>query len=152
MELIVQNLSRLDESNEEDVQGVYFSMGCIENLVEIRPDIALLICEKTQILKFLLLRLKIKKFDGNKVITLIIPSLSRIPSLTRIPSDTMSTSITHTPSLVVLQRDFIDTTASTRSEPEASVRLDRLPQPFFLLSYECILTHILSLSLTHISS
>ena len=67
LELIVQNLSRLDESNEEDVQGVYFSMGCIENLVEIKPEIALYICERTHVLKFLLLRLKVKKFDTNKL-------------------------------------------------------------------------------------
>ena len=59
LELIVQNLSRLDESNDEDAQGVNSSMGCIENLVEIRPDIAILICERTHILKFLLLRLKV---------------------------------------------------------------------------------------------
>lgn len=67
LELIVQNLSRLDEANDEDAQGVNSSMGCIENLVEIRPDIAILICEKTHILKFLLLRLKVKKFDANKL-------------------------------------------------------------------------------------
>ena len=59
LELLVQNLSRLDESNDEDAQGVNSSMGCIENLIEIRPDIALLICERTHILKFLLLRLKV---------------------------------------------------------------------------------------------
>ena len=56
---MVQNLSRLDESNDEDAQGVNSSMGCIENLVEIRPNIAVLICERTHILKFLILRLKV---------------------------------------------------------------------------------------------
>jgi beta-catenin-like protein 1 len=59
--LLVQNLSRLDESNDEDAQGVNSSMGCIENLVEIRPNIAVLICERTHILKFLILRLKVLK-------------------------------------------------------------------------------------------
>jgi beta-catenin-like protein 1 len=61
LELLVQNLSRLDESNDEDAQGVNSSMGCIENLVEIRPNIAVLICERTHILKFLILRLKVLK-------------------------------------------------------------------------------------------
>ena len=61
LELLVQNLSRLDESNDEDAQGVNSSMGCIENLVEIRPNIAVLLCERTHILKFLLLRLKVRE-------------------------------------------------------------------------------------------
>lgn len=55
----MQNLSRLDESSDEDAQGVNYTMGCIENLVEIRPSIAISLCEKTHILKFLLLRLKV---------------------------------------------------------------------------------------------
>ena len=59
LELIVQNLSRLDESNEEDAQGVHSSLGCIENLVEVRPNVAVLVCERTHMLKFLLLRLKV---------------------------------------------------------------------------------------------
>jgi beta-catenin-like protein 1 len=67
LELIVQNLSRLDEANDEDAQGVYNSMGIIENLVELKPQVAVLICARTQILKFLLLRLKVKKFDANKL-------------------------------------------------------------------------------------
>lgn len=66
LELLIQNLSRLNEDNEEDAQGVYNSLAIIENLVEIRPDIAVLICEKTNILNFLLIRLKEKAFDGNK--------------------------------------------------------------------------------------
>jgi beta-catenin-like protein 1 len=67
LELIVQNLSRLDEANDEDAQGVYNSMAIIENLIELKPEVATLICEKTHILKFLLLRLKVKKFDANKL-------------------------------------------------------------------------------------
>lgn len=66
LELVVQNISRLDEANEDDAQGVYNSLAVIENLVEIRPDIAILVCEKTNILQFLLLRLKEKAFDANK--------------------------------------------------------------------------------------
>ena len=60
LELLVQNLSRLDESSDEDAQGVNYTMGCIENLVEIRPSIAISLCERTHILKFLLLRLKVR--------------------------------------------------------------------------------------------
>lgn len=42
-------------------------MAIIENLVEVRPDIAVTTCAKTHILKFLLVRLKVKKFDANKL-------------------------------------------------------------------------------------
>lgn len=34
-----QNLKRLDETNEEDSQGVHNTMGVIENLVEIDPQV-----------------------------------------------------------------------------------------------------------------
>jgi beta-catenin-like protein 1 len=67
LELIIQNLSRLDEENDEDAQGVFNTMGIIENLIEIRPSLAITVCDKTHILKFLLNRLKMKKFDGNKL-------------------------------------------------------------------------------------
>lgn len=67
LELIVQNLSRLDEANDEDAQGVHHTMAVIENLVDVDPSIAVQICAKTHILKFLLLRLKVRKFDANKL-------------------------------------------------------------------------------------
>lgn len=35
LELLVQNLSRLDESNEEDAKGVNTTMGVLENLLEV---------------------------------------------------------------------------------------------------------------------
>jgi beta-catenin-like protein 1 len=67
LELLVQNLNRLDESkNEEDAQGVYNTLGVIENLIEVDPDFAKTVCEKTQLLSFLLTRLKSKNFDANK--------------------------------------------------------------------------------------
>ncbi len=67
LELVVQNLSRLDEANEEDAQGVHHSMSILENLVELQPALAVTLCEKTHILKFLLQRIKNKKFDANKL-------------------------------------------------------------------------------------
>ncbi len=67
LELVVQNLSRLDEANEEDAQGVHHSMSILENLMEIKPSLSVTLCEKTHILKFLLHRLKSKKFDANKL-------------------------------------------------------------------------------------
>lgn len=67
LELLVQNLGRLDESkNEEDAQGMYNTLGIMENLIEINPEMANTVCEKTQLLSFLLTRLKSKSFDANK--------------------------------------------------------------------------------------
>ena len=67
LELIVQNLTRLDETVEEDAQGVYNTLNIIENLVEIRPTLALTVTEKTHIMKFLLTKLNSKSFDANKL-------------------------------------------------------------------------------------
>ena len=66
LELLVQNISRLDESNEEDAQGVYNTLSIIENLVEIKPEIAVSVCEKTHLMKYLLNRLTVPSFDANK--------------------------------------------------------------------------------------
>lgn len=92
LELIVQNLSRLDEKIEGDATGVYNTFAIIENIgihhislsplmfvlseklialiltpVEVRPDSALMISSKTHILTFLLERLSSKSFDSNKL-------------------------------------------------------------------------------------
>ncbi|EKU22723.1 beta-catenin-like protein 1 [Nannochloropsis gaditana CCMP526] len=66
LELVVQNLKRLDESREEDVRGVNYTLQLIENLVTVRPSLAPLICEKTSFLRVLLTRVKAKRFDDVK--------------------------------------------------------------------------------------
>ena len=67
LELLVQNLSRMDETNEEDSQGVHDSFSILENLLEIRPSLALTMGEKTYIFKFILNRLCENGFDQNKL-------------------------------------------------------------------------------------
>lgn len=68
LELVVQNLGRLDEAtSDEDSQGVHDSLSILENFLEVRPSLALMIGEKTHVLKFLLLRLLAKSFDPNKL-------------------------------------------------------------------------------------
>lgn len=67
VEIIVQNLTRLDESNQEDATGVYNTFSIIENLVELDSGLAPIICEKTHLLKFLLKRLLVKEYDANKL-------------------------------------------------------------------------------------
>lgn len=66
-ELLVQNLSRLDETNDEDAQGVHNTMAIFENFLEIQPDISVHLCEKTYILHYLLNRIRTKNFDANKL-------------------------------------------------------------------------------------
>jgi beta-catenin-like protein 1 len=68
LEVVVQNLSRLDENNNaEDATGVYNTLSIIENLVELDSSIAVDVCEKTHFLKFLLKRLNVKEYDANKL-------------------------------------------------------------------------------------
>ena len=67
LELIVQNLTRLDEKNEEDATGVYNTISIIENLVAVKPTTANMLCTKTHFLTFLLERLAWKVFDSNKL-------------------------------------------------------------------------------------
>lgn len=44
LELLVQNLSRLDESNEEDAKGVNTTMGVLENLLEVHRCLCVCAC------------------------------------------------------------------------------------------------------------
>eukprot|EP01111_Echinosteliopsis_oligospora_P015897 TRINITY_DN6439_c0_g1_i1.p1 TRINITY_DN6439_c0_g1~~TRINITY_DN6439_c0_g1_i1.p1 ORF type:complete len:506 (-),score=148.30 TRINITY_DN6439_c0_g1_i1:214-1731(-) len=67
LELLIQGLGRFDEKQQEDAQAVFNTFSIVENFVEIRPSIANLIVEKTDILQYLLKRIKIKSFDGNKL-------------------------------------------------------------------------------------
>lgn len=67
LEVLVQNISRFDESQQEDAQAVFNSLAILESLVEFQPTIANLVTEKTSILTFLLTRIKVKQFDENKL-------------------------------------------------------------------------------------
>ncbi len=55
LNLLYENISRLDESNESDRAGIYHILGVIENLSS-RPSIASLIGTSTPLIKFLLSR------------------------------------------------------------------------------------------------
>eukprot|EP00026_Physarum_polycephalum_P001295 Phypoly_transcript_01296.p2 GENE.Phypoly_transcript_01296~~Phypoly_transcript_01296.p2 ORF type:complete len:521 (-),score=104.86 Phypoly_transcript_01296:150-1712(-) len=67
LEVLVQNLSRFDETQQEDAQAVFNSFSIIENLIEYKPSVATLITEKTNLMTFLLNRVKAKQFDGNRL-------------------------------------------------------------------------------------
>ncbi len=66
LELLVQNLQRMDEGREDDVKGVLHTLQILENLVTVRPSLASLVCSKTSLLRVLLTRAKAKRFDDIK--------------------------------------------------------------------------------------
>ncbi|GAQ81024.1 beta-catenin-like protein 1 [Klebsormidium nitens] len=67
LELLTQNLSRLDESSPDEASAVYSTLGIVENLVEVSPPVAEMVCERTKLLAWLLNRLKGREADGNKL-------------------------------------------------------------------------------------
>lgn len=66
LELLVQNLLRMSDSDPDEMAAVYSSLATIENLIEVKPAVAELVCEKTKLLKWLMSKIKVKEFDGNK--------------------------------------------------------------------------------------
>ncbi|KAG9299218.1 hypothetical protein G9A89_013866 [Geosiphon pyriformis] len=65
-ELLIQNLRRLDEEETVDKQGVFNTLGVVENLTSFEPSMSEKIVQNTNIMQWILARLKIKGFDSNK--------------------------------------------------------------------------------------
>ncbi|EYU33960.1 hypothetical protein MIMGU_mgv1a004440mg [Erythranthe guttata] len=66
VELLVQNLSRLSDSDPDESAAIYNTLSTIENLIEVKPSVSELVCEKTKLLKWLQARIKVREFDSNK--------------------------------------------------------------------------------------
>lgn len=66
LELLVQNLQRLSDTDPDEMSAVYNSLATIENLIEVKPAVAELVCERTKILRWLLGKIKVREFDSNK--------------------------------------------------------------------------------------
>jgi beta-catenin-like protein 1 len=66
LELLVQNLARLDEGDPDESAAVYSTLATIENMIEVRPAVSESVCEKTKFLRWLLTRIKPREFDSNK--------------------------------------------------------------------------------------
>lgn len=66
LELLVQNLARLSESDPDEATAVYNTLSTIENMIEVKPTVSELICDRTKFLRWLLGRIKVREFDGNK--------------------------------------------------------------------------------------
>ena len=69
-ELLIECLHRFGkESSPEEAAAVNGVLGCVENIVEIRPEAASEFCDKTPLLKWLLRRVAPKRaIDNNKLV------------------------------------------------------------------------------------
>ncbi|GLB33859.1 putative DUF1716-domain-containing protein [Lyophyllum shimeji] len=66
LELLVDNLPRLKESEESDRQGVFHILGIFENILGFNPQLSTKLVEKTTIMSWLLNRIQSKTHDENR--------------------------------------------------------------------------------------
>lgn len=93
LELIVQNLFRLDELIETDAECIHTTLNIIENLIQSKPDVVIFICEKTHIFKYLLSKILSSSFNANKlysseILSMLLQADSKAVSLLCNLSDT----------------------------------------------------------------
>ncbi|CAH8331833.1 unnamed protein product [Eruca vesicaria subsp. sativa] len=66
LELLVQNMNRLNEADADEAAALYATLTVIENLVEVKPSVAEIVCERTKLLRWLVLKIKVRDFEGIK--------------------------------------------------------------------------------------
>ncbi|KAJ6485071.1 Catenin-beta-like protein [Mycena vitilis] len=66
LELLVDNLTRLNEAEESDRQGVFHILGIFENVLGFNPELSTQLVAKTSILPWLLTRVQSKTHDENR--------------------------------------------------------------------------------------
>ncbi|CAA7038548.1 unnamed protein product [Microthlaspi erraticum] len=66
LELLVQNMNRLSEADPDEATAIYATLTVIENLVEVKPAVAEMVCERTKLLRWLLVKIKVREFEGIK--------------------------------------------------------------------------------------
>ncbi|KAJ7771414.1 Catenin-beta-like protein [Mycena maculata] len=66
LELLVDNLTRLNETEESDRQGVFHILGIFENILGFNPELSTQLVAKTSILSWLLTRIQSKTHDENR--------------------------------------------------------------------------------------
>jgi beta-catenin-like protein 1 len=67
LELLVANLARLNEADEEsDRTGVFNILGIFDNLLSFLPPLANQVVEQTDLLTWLLRRITVPVYDSNK--------------------------------------------------------------------------------------
>lgn len=66
LDLLVANLSRLNEAEEGDSRGVFNILGVFENLLSFMPPLADQVVAGTTLMPWLLKRIAVKEYDSNK--------------------------------------------------------------------------------------
>ena len=66
LDLLVANLSRLNEAEEGDSRGVFNILGVFENLLSFMPPLADQVVAETTLMPWLLTRIAVKEYDSNK--------------------------------------------------------------------------------------
>ncbi|KAJ7180140.1 Catenin-beta-like protein [Mycena crocata] len=66
LELLVDNLTRLNEAEESDRQGVFHILGIFENILGFNPLLSTQLVSKTSILPWLLARIQAKTHEENR--------------------------------------------------------------------------------------
>ncbi|MQM04263.1 hypothetical protein Taro_037071 [Colocasia esculenta] len=66
LELLVQNIGRLSEADPDEATAIYKTLATIENMIEVKPAVAEMVCERTKLLRWLMGRIKVREFDANK--------------------------------------------------------------------------------------
>ncbi|CAL1700703.1 unnamed protein product [Somion occarium] len=66
LELLVDNLSRLNETEESDRQGVFHILGIFENILGFNADLSIQLVAKTSILDWVLKRIQSKTHEENR--------------------------------------------------------------------------------------
>ncbi|KJA30234.1 hypothetical protein HYPSUDRAFT_61084 [Hypholoma sublateritium FD-334 SS-4] len=66
LELLVDNLLRLNEQEEADKQGVFHVLGIFENMIGLDPSLGSDLVSKTKVLDWLLTRIQSKAHDENR--------------------------------------------------------------------------------------
>ncbi|CAD6241531.1 unnamed protein product [Miscanthus lutarioriparius] len=66
LDLLVHNLSRFSETDSDEAEAVHNTLAVLENLLDLRPNLADKVCDGTKLLRWLLSRLKAREFDANK--------------------------------------------------------------------------------------
>ncbi|KAH7887699.1 Catenin-beta-like protein [Phlebopus sp. FC_14] len=66
LELLVDNLPRLNEAEESDRQGIFHILGVFENVIGFNPAFSVQLVSKTKIMHWLLQRIQSKTHDENR--------------------------------------------------------------------------------------
>eukprot|EP01138_Halocafeteria_seosinensis_P015341 gb/GECG01015657.1/.p1 GENE.gb/GECG01015657.1/~~gb/GECG01015657.1/.p1 ORF type:complete len:447 (+),score=78.13 gb/GECG01015657.1/:1-1341(+) len=67
LELVVQNLQRLNEESAEESQGIFDTLSLLEYILQLKTDLSGTLCSKTPILEWLITRVLKKAYDYNKL-------------------------------------------------------------------------------------